>query len=86
MFFYLIHVYLIHGLAIVANAAAGHDVRGLFNYMLKGFTHSPLVDQLGFPLYGVYIAWIAALVILYPLCKWWAGVKARRRDWWLSYV
>ena len=31
--------------------------------MVKGFTHSPLMNQLGFPLYGVYIAWIAVLVI-----------------------
>jgi hypothetical protein len=23
---------------------------------------------------------------LYPLCRWIAGVKARRKDWWLSYV
>ena len=86
MFFYLIHVYLIHALAILANAAAGRDVQGLFNYMLKGFTHSPQVDVLGFPLYGVYVAWIAVLIILYPLCRWWAAVKARRRDWWLSYL
>ncbi len=86
LFFYLVHVYLIHTLAVIANAAAGRDVRGLFNYMLKGFTHSPLVDQLGFPLYGVYVAWIVALLLLYPLCRWWSGVKARRRNWWLPYL
>jgi hypothetical protein len=44
------------------------------------------MNELGFPLYGVYIAWIAVLVILYPLCLWWSRVKATRRGWWLSYL
>jgi hypothetical protein len=26
------------------------------------------------------------VLLLYPLCKWFAGVKARRKDWWLSYL
>jgi hypothetical protein len=26
------------------------------------------------------------VLALYPLCAWVAGVKARRRDWWLSYL
>ncbi len=34
----------------------------------------------------VYACWIAGVVLLYPLCKWFAGVKQRRRDWWLSYL
>jgi hypothetical protein len=28
----------------------------------------------------------AATALLYPFCRWVAGVKARRRDWWLSYL
>jgi len=23
---------------------------------------------------------------LYPLCNWFAGIKKRRSDWWLSYL
>jgi hypothetical protein len=34
----------------------------------------------------VYLAWALALVVLYPACRWFAGVKARRRDAWLSYL
>jgi len=30
--------------------------------------------------------WAAVVLSLYPLCRWFAGVKARRRDWWLSYL
>ena len=30
--------------------------------------------------------WIGVVVLLYPLCRWFAGVKRRRADWWLSYL
>jgi hypothetical protein len=26
------------------------------------------------------------VALLYPLCRWVAAVKARRTDWWLSYL
>jgi hypothetical protein len=34
----------------------------------------------------VYALWILGAALLYPLCHWYAGVKARRQDWWLSYL
>lgn len=43
-------------------------------------------DGWGFGLLGVYLAWIVVLITLYPLCKWFAGVKRRRNVWWLSYL
>ena len=49
------------------------------------FSGPPLVD-VGFRLWVVYVCWAIGVVLLYPLCKWFAGVKARRRDWWLSYL
>ncbi len=42
--------------------------------------------HLGFGLAGAYVGWVVVVVGLYPLCRWFAGVKARRRDWWLSYL
>jgi uncharacterized membrane protein len=33
-----------------------------------------------------YLAWLLALVLLYPLCRWFAALKARRSDRWLSYL
>jgi len=32
------------------------------------------------------MVWALVVAALYPLCRWVAGVKARRRNWWLSYV
>ena len=49
------------------------------------FATQPLPD-LGGPLWAVYLAWFLSLLAIYPLCRWFAGVKARRRDWWLSYL
>jgi hypothetical protein len=43
-------------------------------------------DGFGVGLPGVYLIWITIVVMLYPLCRWVAAVKARRQDWWLSYV
>jgi uncharacterized membrane protein len=37
-------------------------------------------------LLGVYLAWIALVAALYPLCRWFARLKRRRDDWWLSYL
>jgi hypothetical protein len=34
----------------------------------------------------IYLMWISAVVILYWPCRWWAGLKQRRKDWWLSYL
>jgi uncharacterized membrane protein len=85
-FFYVLHVYLVHGLAIVANAATGRDPSGLFNYLVNSFVAPELLQPLGFPIGVVYLAWIVVLALLYPLCRYWQGLKARRRDWWLSYL
>jgi hypothetical protein len=34
----------------------------------------------GFDLWVVYVCWVAGLVVLYPLCRWYASFRARRRD------
>ena len=85
-FFYVLHIYLIHILAIAANAAAGRNVEGMFNYMINVFTAPEKIAGLGFSLPVVYLAWIVVLALLYPVCRYWQQLKARRRDWWLSYL
>jgi hypothetical protein len=37
----------------------------------------------GLPL--LYLVWVVAIVMLYLPCRWFAGLKAGRKDWWLSY-
>jgi uncharacterized membrane protein len=40
----------------------------------------------GFDLWVCYVVWVVVVAVLYPVCVWFAGVKERRRDWWLGYL
>ena len=84
LFFYMLQWFTAHTIAIVLHAAFGKPVRWLFQTPIDWFTNPPKGN--GFSLIVVYLAWIGGVLLLYPLCKWFAGVKARRKDWWLSYL
>jgi uncharacterized membrane protein len=79
--YYIVHLYLIHGLTLVAAAVTGqaapNDLRVFFLFYPKNF---------GFSLGVVYAIWVGVVLALYPLCWWFARLKARRKDAWLSYV
>ena len=40
----------------------------------------------GYALWAVYLVWILVVALAYPACLWFARLKQRRRDWWLSYL
>ena len=40
----------------------------------------------GWSLTTTYVIWAIVVALLYPVCRWFAALKARRRDWWLSYL
>jgi uncharacterized membrane protein len=84
-FFYILHVPLLHAGAVVAGAAL-HGPLGARLFAGKLLSSDADVARFGFSLPIVYLAWALALVVLYPACRWFAGVKARRRDAWLSYL
>ena len=84
LFFYLLQWFTAHLIAIVLHFAFGKPTAWLFKSPIDIFSAPPQGN--GFNLAVVYLAWIAGVLILYPLCKWFAGVKQRRRDWWLSYL
>ncbi|MFO7476976.1 MAG: heparan-alpha-glucosaminide N-acetyltransferase domain-containing protein [Methyloceanibacter sp.] len=71
-FFYVTHIYLVHALALLAGFAMSGAVGGM--------------APLGFGLPAIYLVWILVLVLLYPVCRWFAGLKQRRREWWWSYL
>jgi uncharacterized membrane protein len=78
--FYVAHLYLIHTIAVVVGVLQGFEPQQLmtvYTFFPKGY---------GIELPGVYIVWLLAIAMLFPLCRWVALLKARRRDWWLSYV
>ncbi len=84
LFFYLGQWITAHSLAVVVSYLVGKPTGWLFVGPLE--QPSPNPGNLGFSLWVVYVFWLVGLVLLYPLCRWFADVKRRRKDWWLSYL
>jgi uncharacterized membrane protein len=85
MFYYLLHFPLIHLLAVVVCYTRYGHAHWMFESPDVGnypFTAPP---GWGYSLPVIYFIWIAVVVSLYPVCRWFAGVRQRRSDWWLSY-
>jgi len=83
LFFYLLQWLTAHTISLVLHIAFGKPTAWLYGSPLN---FGPAPQGIGFNLGIVYLSWIAGVLILYPLCRWFAGVKQRRRDWWLSYL
>ncbi|MEO7027789.1 MAG: heparan-alpha-glucosaminide N-acetyltransferase domain-containing protein [Acidobacteriaceae bacterium] len=81
-FYFILHFYILHLLVLAVLMASAHS--------LHIHIWRPIIDPAppgwGFGLPVVYAIWIAVVAALYRPCKWFAAVKARRRDWWLSYL
>ncbi len=86
LFFYVLHFYLIHLLAVVACYLRFGDASGMFES--PDLSRFPFTAPPGWPvgLPVIYLLWALVVVIMYPLCRWYAGVKRRRTAWWLSYL
>ena len=84
LFFYLLHLPTAHLISVLLHLVFKKPVAWLFKSPVEFFENPP--RGVGFNLAVVYACWIAGVLLLYPLCRWFAGVKARRRAWWLSYL
>jgi uncharacterized membrane protein len=85
MFYYLLHIPLIHMLAVAVCYARYGQVHWMFESpTLRQFPVTPPPGW-GYSLPIVYLIWIVVVITLYPLCRWFAGLKQRRSDAWLSY-
>lgn len=87
LFFYMLHLYLIHLLAIIAVVFSGRpwtDMVATSNWNVKD---CPWLQGYGFSLGIVYLVWLSVVLMLYPLCKWYDGYKqCHKEKWWLSYL
>jgi uncharacterized membrane protein len=85
MFYYLLHIPLIHLIAVAVCYVRYGQVHWMFE--------SPTLAQFpitkppgwGYSLPIIYLVWACVVLALYPLCRWFAGLKQRRGDTWLSY-
>jgi len=83
MFFYLLHLYLIHVMA-VGVALIWHQP---YQWLLHGaFWLNELPEGYGHDLPFIYGMWLLAVVVLYFPCAWYARVKKEQAKWWMSYL
>ncbi len=85
MFYYMVHILLIHLLAVVGAIILGYHWLDMI--LSTRINAAPQLKGYGFNLIIVYIIWIALIIILYPLCKWFDKYKRSNQStkWWLSY-
>jgi uncharacterized membrane protein len=83
LFFYLLHIPVIHALAVAFAYIRYGQAAWLFN--LPDYPPPPVPPGYGYGLPVVYGVWIGVILMLYPVCRWYAGVK-KRRGGRLSYL
>jgi uncharacterized membrane protein len=80
LFFYVVHVYVIHIATVAAGWVLGFPVAAMLDFCLF------LPKEFGFSLPVIYLLWVALVVGMYPTCRWFASVKANHRHPLLSYL
>ncbi len=80
LFYYVAHLYLAHLLAMIAGIFQGLPATAWLVTVLT----KP--EGYGFGLPVVYLVWVGLVLALYPACRWFAQLKAQRKDWWMSYL
>jgi uncharacterized membrane protein len=84
MFYYILHIYLIHTMAIIAAFAFHQPAAWLWH---GGMFVLGIPNGYGHGLPFIYLMWITAVVILYLPCRWYMNFKREHRDWsFLSYI
>ena len=80
LFYYLLHLGLVHALALIIGTLAGFEPRAFLTawpFLPKGW---------GYGLPVIFALWAAVVLALYPACRWFAAVKAGRQESWLRYL
>jgi uncharacterized membrane protein len=84
MFYYLIHIYLIHLTALVATWFCGHEPGDMI--LNNWVVFEPKLKGYGFSLAVTYCIWAALILVLYFPCRAYDQYKKTHRQWWLSYL
>ena len=83
LFYYVLHLYLIHILAILVALAFRQPI--LHGSVIADFATKPAGYGHGLPF--IYAMWILAVAIFYLPCRWFMEFRSKHRDWtWLSYL
>ena len=84
MFYYLLHIPLIHALSLIVMRVKFGGAFDASAYSTAPYTNVPQTQR--WSLLLLYLVFLMAVALLYPACRWYAGLKSRRRDGWLKYI
>lgn len=82
LFFYVTHLYVIVGASFLYEMTQGFRIDEIIA-ILRSSQPPP---GYGAGLSGAYVAWLAIVATLYPVCRRFAVYKSARTDWWLKYL
>jgi hypothetical protein len=83
LFYYVLHLYVIHVLAILISLASHQPV--WHGTVIADHAQRPLGYGHGLPV--IYAVWILTVALLYFPCRWFMEFRSQHRDWaWLSYL
>jgi uncharacterized membrane protein len=85
LFFYLLHLPLIHGLAVLWDLSVYGTALWQFSWPVNPDHLKPPSDH-GLPLPGVYLVTSFVITLLYPVCRWYAQLKQKRAHPLLRYL
>ncbi len=84
-FYYILHLYVIHLLAMLAAQLTGYGWKVMI--LETWVSYIPELKGYGFNLAVVYGVWVLVIAILYPACRWFdLYKKSHKQQWWLSYL
>ncbi|HEU4889980.1 MAG TPA: heparan-alpha-glucosaminide N-acetyltransferase domain-containing protein [Vicinamibacterales bacterium] len=86
LFYFVLHLTLIHLLAVILCYVQNGAVHWMFESPNLGaypFTPPP---GWGVSLPVTYLIWVLVVLMLYPVCAWFARVRERSTAWWLGYL
>jgi uncharacterized membrane protein len=89
LFYFVVHFYAAHAAAaILALIRYGRSALVFIFHPVPsmGGPRDLFPPDFGYELWVAYAVWAGLVLALYPVCRWFARVKARPREWWLSYL
>jgi uncharacterized membrane protein len=87
MFYYVMHIFVIHIVALVLVCIAGYPWQTMIFVGSAGSPSPLLKGKFGLTLGQIYFCWMSIILLLFPLCGWWLRFKTRNKnEWWVSYV
>jgi len=83
LFYFLVHFYILRIIMLVMMRIQGFK----FSDLEIGFNLGRPKATSGVPLFAIYLIWIAVVIILYPVCKWYGNYKdSHPEKKWLRYL